>query len=163
MSRDVIYQEKLRSGRTTGLFMILALLCFSLGLWRWRQSGGAALAWVLLGLGGFFLFYVFNFRTLVIRIDHTAFQVRFGLIRCRVPLGNIGRVEKDLIPWFLRNGGAGVHFFLSDGLYRVNFNFLEYDRLLIRFKERAGFVQALSCSTRQLEKLKAVIQQYIVA
>jgi len=163
MDSELIYQEKLCSVRTTGLFLLLMLIFFSLGTWRWTRSGGSLLTWVLLGFSGLFLFYVVNFRTLAIHLDREIFQVRFGLIRWRVPLANIASVERDVIPWFLRNGGAGVHLFLSGGLYRVNFNFLEHARLLIRFKEKAGPVQALSFSTRQPEMLTTVIQQHLEA
>ena len=161
MDNEVIYREKLRSARTTGLFLLLALIFFSLGAWGWTQSGGTALTWILLAFSAFFLFYVVNFRTLEICLDRETFQARFGLIRWRVSLVNIASIQRDELPWFLRNGGAGVHFFLSGGLYRVNFNFLEHARLLILFKKKVGPVQALSLSTRQPEKLTAVIQQHI--
>ena len=161
MKEDLIYRETLRSKKTTGLFFALAVIWLILGIARLLSSGWAALTFIFLGLSGFFFLYVANFWKLDIHIHPEQLQVKFGLIVWRVPLKNIASIEADDLPWLMRNGGAGVHFMLVNGLYRVNFNFLEYPRLLVRFKQKTGPVQALSLSTQQPEKLTAEINQRI--
>ena len=161
MTKDLVYQETLQSKKTSGLFFGLSLLFLILGIWGLVSSGWAALTIVFLVISAVFLFYVINFWKLQIFVDQDLLKVKFGLIRWQVPLENIASIDWDELPWVMRNGGAGVHFLLVNGLYRVNFNFLEYARLLVRFKEKAGPVHALSLSTQQPERLTAVINQRI--
>ena len=161
MTEDLIYQETLRSKKTSGLFLGLSLLFLILGIWRLVSAGWAALTIVFLVISALFLFYVINFWKLQIFVNPELLKVKFGIFRWRIPLENIASIQRDELPWLMRNGGAGVHFLLVNGLYRVNFNFLEYSRLLVRFNEKAGPVQALSLSTRQPEHLLAAINQRI--
>jgi hypothetical protein len=110
-------------------------------------------------LGLFFLFYVFNYRTLRIQITDDALILRFGLVRWRTELANIQSWTLDDPPFWIKYGGAGVHFALVDDLYRAFFNFLVGPRILIIFKEKQGRVQALSFSTNQPARVLELIER----
>jgi hypothetical protein len=153
MSENLLYEERLSSGRTTALFLTLALI--SLALWKALPGAGGP-GW-LIGLFGFlfgmFAFYTLNYRTLVIRITRQALTLTFGLFRWVVPVDNITSCSRDELAPLERNGGAGVHFMMVRGRYRANLNLLEYSRLVIAFKEKVGPVRDLSFSTRRPDEV----------
>ena len=68
MAGDVLFTERLTSTKTTALFVALAALFAALLAWRYGVRGLDGLAIAFLGLCLIFLFYVANFRTLVITI-----------------------------------------------------------------------------------------------
>lgn len=156
---EPIYTEKLQSNLTTGLFVLLALLFLTLFGWRFNMVGWKFTPGLLLFLGGFFMFYVFNYRNLRIQISEDVLVLKFGLVRWRTQLKNIQSCALDDPPFWIKYGGAGVHFALVDGLYRAFFNILEGPRILIIFKERQGRVQALSFSTTQPERVLEIIER----
>jgi hypothetical protein len=59
----------------------------------------------------------------------------------------------------MRYGGAGIHWMMVHGRYRASFNFLEYPRVVVRFKQKRGLVQDVSFSTRQPEEVIRCIEQ----
>lgn len=148
---EAFYFEKIRSNLTTVLFLDLFLIFLFLSGWRFGVVGWKFTPILFLVLSGFFLFYVFNYRTLKVQITEETLILRFGLVRWRTPLSNIQSCALDESPWWIKYGGAGVHFVLAKGIYRAYFNFLEGPRILVVFKEKQGLVQALSFSTRQPE------------
>jgi len=154
----LIYSEKVRSNLTTALFVDLVLIFLVLFSWRYGVVGWRFTPRLFLFLVFFFLFYTFNYRTLKIHITENDLVLRFGLVRWRTALSNIQSCAVDDSPWWIKYGGAGVHFASVRGIYRAYFNFLEGPRILITFKEKQGLVQALVFSTGQpveiLELLK---------
>lgn len=147
------YNEKLSSRRTGLLFITLTILFFLLFVWRVNVCGWDGFAIFFLVLSCFFLFYVVNFRTLVIQITSDVLKLSFGIFSWTVPLDNIESCSLDEIPLFMKYGGAGVHFMMIRKRYRASFNFLEYPRVVIAFKNKVGPVQDISFSTRKPEEV----------
>ena len=146
---EPIYTEKLKSSLTTVLFVDLALIFLLLFGWRlpivgWKFSTG-----LFLFLGVFFLFYIFNYRILRIEILQEELVLKFGLVRWKTSLDNIQAVALDESPWWIRYGGAGVHFAMVRGTYQGYYNFLDGPRIRVEFKSKQGPVKALVFSTHQ--------------
>ncbi len=152
------YVEKLSSRRTGLLFITLTILFFLLFLWRVTVSGLNALAVVFLIFSCFFLFYVLNYRTLVIRITANNLTLTFGIFTWAVSLNNIESCSLDQIPVFIKYGGAGIHFMMIRKHYRASFNFLEYPRVVVAFKKKVGPVREISFSTRQPEEVLRILR-----
>lgn len=155
----LLYHEKLSSRRTTALFLTLAILFLLLLSWRVSRAGQDILFYVFCAFFTFFLFYVFNYRSLHIQLSNQALRLKFGLFSWTVPLENIAACRLDHVPPFLRYGGAGIHFMFVDKRYRASFNFLEYPRVVIAFKRKAGPVQDLSFSTRQPGEVVRLLEE----
>ena len=159
MDDEVIYHERLSSRGTTTLFLALGLVSFFLLLWRLKITGPDILAMVFGLFFMLFCFYTVNYRVLDIRLTARTLKLSFGVFTWRVPLGNIDGCSPDEIPPFYRYGGAGIHFMTIRHRYRASFNFLEYPRVVIAFKRKAGPVRDLSFSTRQPEEVLRIIQR----
>ena len=144
-----IYEEKLTSRITTALFLALQLLFLALGILRWVVEGWDVFSILFLCLSALFLFYVVNYRVLVIRITKTDLVLKFGIISWKLPLEDLGPCRLDDAPALIRYGGAGIHFARVRSQYRAFFNFLEYPRLLIDFRKKRGLVDAIVLSTKQ--------------
>ncbi len=162
MTDDLVYHERVSSKRTQALFLALTILFFLLSIWRVKAGGPDVLAAVLFAIGCVFVFYTVNFRTLVIRLTSEYLMLRFGIFRWIVPWENVEdcRLDDD-IPWVMRMGGAGVHFLFVRKRYRASFNFLEYPRVAIAFKQKVGPVQDISFSTRQPDEVLRLIREEI--
>jgi Ca2+/Na+ antiporter len=157
MSESAIYEEKITSNRTEALFLSLAVLFLISFLWRRQAAGLDVLAILFLIFFLFFAFYALNYRTLQVRLDQEALALRFGLFTWRVPRANIAGCALDELPPLLKYGGAGIHFMTVRGRYRASFNFLEYPRLVVGFKQKVGPVQEISFSTRRPDELSGLI------
>jgi hypothetical protein len=153
MTDNLIYTEELSSSRTQLLFIALTALFGVLAAWRVKAARASRLARVFLFFAAFFLFYVLNYRTLVIRLTPAALKLKFGLFTWSVPLDNIERCAHDELPASQRLGGAGIHFMMVRQRYRVLFNFLEYPRVVVALKNPAGPVQDVSFSTRRPDEV----------
>ncbi len=158
MKEELLYHEELASNWTTALFAGLAILFGALFVWRLDASGLQGFTIAFLVFFVIFLFYTFNYRTLVIRITRQELKLTFGLITWVVPLNNIELCKADELQPLERYGGAGIHFMLVHGRYRVNFNLLEYPRLVIMLKRKAGPVRDVSFSTRQPDDILKKLQ-----
>jgi hypothetical protein len=163
MKDKLLYHEKLTSNRTTALFLGLTFLFLLLFIWRVNATGlnGLAVAFLIFSL--IFLFYTVNFRSLILQITSTSLVLRFGVFTWRVLLNNIASCLIDDIPAFLRYGGAGIHFMTVHERYRVNINFLEYPRLVVALKQKAGPVKDVSFSTRKPDDILEIIDHAIRA
>jgi hypothetical protein len=148
MTAKLIYSEELSSTRTQILFVALTVLFGALALWRIRAARASRLAGLFLFFAAFFLFYVLNYRTLVIRLTPATLKLHFGLLTWTVPLDNVASCGHDKLPALQRLGGAGVHFMMVGQRYRVSVNFLQYPRVVIGLKRKTGLVQDVSFSTR---------------
>ena len=157
MDDEQIYEETLRSNRTTALFVILTLLFLSLFSWRLNTSGFELLSVLSLTLSFFFFFYSLNYRTLRIRMTPKNLELGFGLFRWVVPMENIESYTLDEVSLW-RIGGAGIHFTSIRRRYRAMFNFLEYPRVLIKLRKRRGPVRDIAFSTRDPERVMAFLQ-----
>lgn len=147
------YYEQLSSRKTEWLFLALTALFFLLFIWRVNVSGWSVLAVAFLVLSCFFLFYVVNYRTLIIRVMSDTLVLSFGIFTWTVPFDNIESCVIDEIPSLVKHGGAGIHFMFVNKRYRASFNFLEYPRVLVSFKSKVGPVQDISFSTCKPEEV----------
>lgn len=159
MKHKLIHQESLTSKRTQALFIALSLLFLLLMVWRAVAHHFDFLAGGSLFLSVFFLFYVFNYRTLNIHLTTKTLKLKFGLFEWTIPMDNIENCRLDELPAFKRLGGAGIHFMKIRGRYRASFNFLEYPRVVIALKRKAGPVQDISFSTCQPDEIIKLIHQ----
>jgi Ca2+/Na+ antiporter len=153
------YYEKLSSKRTEWLFIMLTAIFFLLFAWRLKVSDWDGLAIVFFVFFFLFLLYSINYRTLIIRITAEALKLSFGIFTWTVPFENIESCSLDEIFVFMKYGGAGIHFMMIRKRYRASFNFLEYPRVVIEFKNKVGPVRDISFSTRRPEEVLRVIRR----
>jgi len=161
MKDNILYTERVSSNRTEALFLTLTIIFLLLFIWHVTVSGLDILAAVFLGFSSFFLFCSVNYRTLVIHITSEFLKLTFGIFTWRVPLDNIAEFRLDEIPLFMKYGGAGIHFMLIHKRYRASLNFLEYPRVVIALKRKAGPVRDISFSTRRPEDVLRLIQTVV--
>jgi hypothetical protein len=153
-----VYAEQVSSARTQALFAFLMLLGLLFFIWRLNDHGLDA--WSVLGLAVFamFLFYMLNYRTLLIQLTADSLCLTFGLVSWLIPLNNIETCyPEDISLW--RIGGAGIHFTSIDGRYRAMFNFLEYPRVVVALKVKRGPVRDVVFSTRRPDEIVRLIQE----
>ncbi|MGB2964967.1 MAG: hypothetical protein WBB69_13380 [Anaerolineales bacterium] len=155
------YFEKVQSLKTSLLFVTLMLVFSVLFVWRVTEVGYRFFPVICLIAAMLFLFYVINYRTLKIEITEEVLALKFGLVGWKSRLDNIQACQLDDSPIWIKYGGAGVHFALVFKKYRAFFNFLEYPRVLITFHRKQGLVQALTFTTRQPDKVLAIINSRI--
>jgi len=154
-NNEHLYFERIRSNRTELLFAVLATLFFALFVW---QNNGT---WriVFLCLAIVFIFYTINYRILLIRLTHEKLRLKFGIFSWTVPLKSIADYRLDDISAPMRYGGAGIHFMLIKGRYRVSLNFLEHPRVVILLKTKQGLVRDVSFSTQNPEEVINLIKK----
>jgi hypothetical protein len=152
MPSTPIYEERLTSSRTSALFGLLAGLFLALFTWRAVLNDVGFVSIVYLCLFLMFLFYTLNYRVLYIRLTPDMLILRFGLFKWNVPVDNIRSCSIDESSLW-RIGGAGIHFSFFKGSYRAMFNFLEYPRVMLTFKQKRGPVREIAFSTKQPEQL----------
>ena len=150
---DEPYFEDLKSTKTSLLFLGLMILFLGLFAWRVEAVGFRFGPIIFLFLATIFAFYVVNYRTLEIRIDHEMILLKFGIVRWRTRLDNVAFCGLDDSSALIRYGGAGVHFAFTNGKYRAFYNFLEGPRVLISFHQKQVWVQELVFSTRRPEQV----------
>jgi len=161
MNDDLLYHERSTSKRTEALFLALTILFFMLLAWRVNADGWDVLAAVFFCFYAFFLFYAVNYRTLNIRLTSESLKLTFGIFTWTVALDNIEECHLDDIPLLMKYGGAGIHFMFIRNRYRASFNFLEYSRVVIAFKRKAGPVRDISFSTRRPDDVLRLIQEAV--
>ena len=159
MENDLIYHEIITSKRTTLLFLVLTSAFFVLFIWRILLTGFNFLTILLLSLFIFFLFYSINYQKLEIHMTDDQLSLKFGLFKWIVPYENIAKYKLDEIPTFSYYGGAGIHFTFVRGRYRASFNFLEYSRVVIVFRNKIGPIQELSFSSKNPEVILKELDQ----
>jgi hypothetical protein len=157
-TNTILYNERISSNRTEALFFALMIIFFFLLVWR---VNAVNLDWVALVFACFFvifLFYSLNYRTLLIRLTSVSLKLKFGIFIWTVPVNNVQECSLDELPAIMKYGGAGIHFMTIRKRYRASFNFLEYPRVVITFKEKVGPVKDISFSTRRPEDVIRLIQ-----
>lgn len=162
MPDDLIYEERISSARTEGVFVSLVILCLALLVWRVIGSGFDVIAAVFLFLMVLFFFYALNYRVLVIRITTDGLRLRFGLFGWTVPWHTVAGVCTDQTSLW-RLGGAGIHFSIINGRYRALLNFLEYPRVVIELREKRGPVRDVAFSTQRPDEILRIIKASIAA
>ncbi len=156
---NILYSEKVRSNKTSLLFVILALIFFTLFGWRFSVKGLRFVPGLYAFLGLFFCVYVINYRELEISITDQTLQLKFGVIGWS---SNIENIKSSILydpPFWIKYGGAGVHFAMVDGDYKAFYNFLEYPRVMIGFHQKQGWVQSLVFTTRQPDKILEILEK----
>jgi hypothetical protein len=153
MTDNQIYEERLSSNKTETLFISLTILFLMLLIWQISSGSPNILSAVFFLLFIFFLFYSLNYRTLIIRLTSEALHLKFGIFTWTIPLDNVGECRLDDLPKLMRYGGAGIHFMVIRRRYRASYNFLEYPRVVIALKKKAGVVQDISFSTRHPDEV----------
>jgi len=162
MSENLLYDEQISSKRTTALFAMLSVISALLLAWQLSRGRAGFLGGLLIFLVVFFLFSTLNYRMIHIQLTPQALKLRFGIFSWTVPLDNVAACALDDLPWFMRNGGAGVHFMTIRGRYRVSFNVLEHPRVVIALREKVGPVRDVSFTTRDPEALLELLHQAAV-
>jgi hypothetical protein len=157
MTSQTHYEERLSSGRTETLFVVLTLVPLALIGLRFPSDGMDGWSVFLLAVTALFLFYSVNYRILVTRVADDVLRVRFGLFEWAIPLHNIEFCSPDTVS-LGRIGGAGIHFTFIDHRYRAMFNFLEYPRLVVGLKAKKGPVRDVVFSTRRPDELRGLLQ-----
>ena len=132
-----------------------------LGIWHMNWNGWDILSVVLFCLSGLFLFYMLNYRILIIRITAESVVLTFGIFTWSIPMENIDACRLDEIPELMRFGGAGIHFMSVRRRYRASFNFLEYPRVVISLRKNIGPVRDISFSTRRPDEILQLIQDAV--
>ncbi|MEW5870362.1 MAG: hypothetical protein AB1894_13895 [Chloroflexota bacterium] len=161
MDENLLYSETLTSNRTEALFLALMLFFLLLSIGQ-AAAGSLGVLAIFFCLFIVFLFYVVNYRTLAIRLTAEALKLKFGVFTWTVPLDNVQDCQPDEdLPALVKYGGAGIHFMLFRQRYRASVNFLEYPRVVIAFKRKAGPVQDISFSTRQPDDLLRLIREAV--
>lgn len=163
MTDKILYTERISSNRTTALFVALALLFLTLSITCLSAGRSDVLATILLCLFVVFVFYSLNFRTLTIQLTAQSLKLTFGVFTWIVCLDNVAGCSLDEIPMVMRMGGAGIHFMFIRKRYRVSFNFLEYPRVVIAFKQRRGPVKDISFTTRRPDEILRLIREIVPA
>jgi Ca2+/Na+ antiporter len=161
MNDDLLYHESITSNRTKVLFLALTILFFLLLVWRVNADGWDVLAAVFFCFFAFFLFYAVNYRTLIIRLTTESLKLTFGIFTWTVALDNVEECHLDSLPLLMKYGGAGIHFMFIRNRYRASFNFLEYPRVVIAFKRKAGLVRDISFSTRRPDDVLRFLQEAV--
>ena len=158
----LIYSEKLTSIGTSLFFAFLSFLFFLLFAWLYSIVGWRFFTGLCLGLGIFFFLYVINYRDLIIRITDEKLILRFGIVPWKSELKNIMAAEIDDSPAIIRYGGAGVHFAFVGAKYRAYFNFLEYPRVAVHYKEKQGLVRSLVFSTKFPDEIIRILETRMI-
>ena len=162
LQNEISFHEKIQSNRTTLLFVVLILVFAALAFWRMNSRSLDSLCILLFVFAGFFLFYTINYRTLSISINSEKVLLKFGVFKWMIPMNNIAACELDNnLPAGKEYGGAGIHFFVAHQRYRISFNFLEYDRVVLRLKSPRGAVKDVSFTTRKADEVLQIIQAQI--
>jgi hypothetical protein len=162
MDKQLLYDEKVLSMWTTGLFRVLALIFMVLLVICIQSEGSTALCAFLSFMFVFFLFYSINYMSLLIQISEDALRLKFGIFSWKIPLDNIKTCRLDDLPVLMRYGGAGIHFMFIRGRYRASYNFLEYPRVVIELKRKIGIIQDVSFTTRHPEDVIHILEEAIL-
>jgi hypothetical protein len=161
LTDDLIYNERVSSTRTEGLFLGLTSFFLLLFIWRVTAYSLDILAAVFFFFSVFFLFYSLNYKTLIIRLTQEALKLTFGIFTWTVPIENIEECRHDKIPILMQVGGAGIHFMIIQKRYRASFNFLEHPRVVIELKRKVGLVRDISFSTRRPDEIIQLVQEVV--
>ncbi|MBI9051371.1 MAG: hypothetical protein JEZ00_18245 [Anaerolineaceae bacterium] len=157
---NYLYKEKIQSNSTLLLFVVLTIVFLISGLWRMITYSLDSFAMVLFFFAAFFLFYSINYRTLIITITADTVLLRFGVFKWETPMQEIMICElDDKLPNAKKYGGAGIHFMFIEQRYRVSFNFLEHDRVVIRQKGDQKRVKDVSFSTQNANEIIRIIKE----
>jgi membrane protein YdbS with pleckstrin-like domain len=160
---NLIYKERISSNKTEALFLALMFIFFLLLVWRISSANVDWIAVVIACFFVIFLFYSVNYRTLLIHLTSDSLKLKFGIFLWTVTVDNIQECRLDELPVIMKYGGAGIHFMTIRKRYRASFNFLEYPRVVIAFKNNVGPVRDISFSTRRPDEIIQHIEKLLDA
>ncbi len=156
----LLYQERLSSTGTQGFFLVLTLVFFIPFIVRVQAAVCDWLTFTLAFFAAMFLFYTVNYRVLLIQVTAEELVLKFGLFTWRESRENIQGCALDHLAAWQYYGGAGIHYLLVRGRYRVSFNFLQYPRVVVSLKKKKGLVKDVSFSTEHPQELiKVLLEQ----
>jgi len=118
MTENHDHNEKLTSTKTFVLFIVLTAISLGFFVLRWAFVGCHGWTITFLCIVAFFLFYVFNYRTLKISLTPEGLKLSFGIFTWAIALSNIEACYTDPTSLW-RIGGAGIHFTWIHGKYRA--------------------------------------------
>jgi hypothetical protein len=155
-NKGCVFHECVSSKRTLLLFLALTLLFAGLFVrnFFYTDHRGWGIAFGCFSL--FFLFYIFNYCVLVIRVSEDELALKFGIFTWHIPLDNIETCFIDETSLW-RIGGAGIHFSPIGGRYRAMFNFLEYERVVVCLRKKMGPVRDVAFSTMRVDEVMACL------
>jgi hypothetical protein len=157
MSNDNVYEERLYSIRTEALFVILSVISLLLTLVfvNWK------IFWLLITIPFlffvFFLFYALNYPILKTIIAKEKIILKFGIFTKNIKFDEIIDQKIDTTSMW-RIGGAGIHATKIQGVWRMMFNFLEYERVVV--KKNTGFNKEIAFSTKNPKELIEIVKKY---
>ena len=158
INKGCVFHERVSSKRTlllfVGLMLLFAGLFFRNFFYTDHRGWGITFGCISL----FFLFYIFNYRVLVIQVGADELALKFGIFTWHIPLDNIERCYIDKTSLW-RIGGAGIHFSPIGGRYRAMFNFLEYERVVVCLKEKQGWVRDVAFSTTRPDEVMGLLME----
>jgi len=156
---DILYREQLSDWKTSLLFAVLAILFAGLFVFRFLHVSWKAGPILYLSLSLFFWFYLINYFTLDIIITSEELILKFGVLCWKEYLVNLGQVYQEDLPFWIRYGGAGIHFALVRGNYTVFYNFLDHPRLIIELINKRGLVQQVCISTCCPDQIRKLLDE----
>lgn len=155
----LLYQEQISSTGTQGFFLALTLVFFIPFVVRVQAAVCDWLTFTLAFFAAMFLFYTVNYRMLLIQVTAEELVLKFGLFTWREARENIQGCVLDRLAVWQYYGGAGIHYLLVHGRYRVSFNFLQYPRVVVSLKKKKGLVNDISFSTEHPRELTQVLSK----
>ncbi|MHA2495418.1 MAG: hypothetical protein ACXAEI_08010 [Candidatus Hodarchaeales archaeon] len=159
LSSGHLYEEKILSKITAGVFIVLTALFMILFSCQFIGSGYSAFTLISFSLFLFFLFYSLNYRSLTIFITSSSVEIKFGIFSRSIGWESIDECHIDEVSMW-RIGGAGIHFTRIRRKWRAMYNFLEYPRIVLTLKQ--GRIREVVFSTRNPERVLAIVKQGIL-
>lgn len=160
---SLLYHERLTSTGTQGFFLVLTLIFFIPFILRVQAAVCDWLTFTLAFFAAMFLFYTVNYCMLRIQITTQELVLKFGLFTWRESRENIQGCALDQLAAWQYYGGAGIHYLLVRGRYRVSFNFLQYPRVVVSLKKKKGLVEDISFSSEHPQELIRILSKQGIA
>ncbi len=158
---QILYEEKLSSIWITLIFLFIALFFLFLILYQvfiGPLENNSAPNWVLTIIFLVFLFLSYNFIRLVNQITPEFLIISYGIIKHKIPLGNIEEI-KLYESSFLRYGGWGLHFGRSEGKRYIAYTIPGASNLTLQLNK--GRFRKIIFSTKYPNKLIDIINEQI--
>ncbi len=161
MQADRVYEERIFSLLTAVIMTIVCgamLFMFFYQLLVGPVGTRPAPNWFFLVMFMVFLALGLNFARLTVRIDRHGISVGYGIIRHNIHWDNVTECYRDESS-FLRYGGWGIRFGRANGKWRLVFNVIGGERVVIR--QNRGMWDEFVFSTGDPERVMEAVRQGI--
>lgn len=155
----ILYREQLTDWKTSLLFAVLAAFFAALFCLRFQQVGWKPGPIIFMLISLIFWLYLVNYFRLDVKISSRDLILKFGIFGWKESLQNLGPISKEGRPFWIRYGGAGIHFAMVRGKYTMFFNFLDHPRQKIELLTKRGWVQQICFSTCCPDRIRSVLEQ----